>query len=100
MQLHPRCGRQLGLGGGQVIGRAATCDVRLEDPLVSRRHARVWDCEGAAAIEDLGSANGLYLNGRRCRGLQRVRPGDVIQLGGTLWKVLSADPSGVAGWIR
>src|SRR5205085_9871659 len=57
---------RLGLRPGVVeIGRDLTCTVSLDDPRVSRRHARiVVEPDGAAAIEDLGSRNGTTLNGR------------------------------------
>ncbi len=48
-----------------VIGRSRDCDIRLADPNVSRRHAEVRQ-EGAAYwVQDLGSTNGLTVNGRR-----------------------------------
>jgi ABC-type multidrug transport system ATPase subunit/pSer/pThr/pTyr-binding forkhead associated (FHA) protein len=47
------------------IGRGADCDVQLDSPIVSKQHARVVDRAGVRWIEDLGSANGTYLGGRR-----------------------------------
>jgi len=44
------------------IGRASDCHVRLYDPLVSRKHARVFSDAGAWRIEDLGSRNGTTMN--------------------------------------
>ena len=64
---------------------AATSGSRI--PFVSRRHARVMSRDVGTAIEDLGSANGLYVNGRRSAGITPLHPGDVLQLGGTLWLV-------------
>jgi pSer/pThr/pTyr-binding forkhead associated (FHA) protein len=44
------------------------------------------------AIQDLGSANGIFVNGRRSPGITPLHPGDVVQLGGTVWLVrLSAE---------
>jgi pSer/pThr/pTyr-binding forkhead associated (FHA) protein len=88
LEICPARGRERRLDGGFVIGRAAGCEVRLDDPLVSRRHARVVSAEVGTAIEDLGSANGIYVNGRRREGITPLHPGDVIQLGGTVWMVL------------
>ena len=82
-ELHPVRGRTHRLDDGVVIGRAAACDVALEDPLVSRRHARVRLTELGIAIEDLDSSNGVYVNGVARRGVTPLHPGDVIQLGGT-----------------
>ncbi len=87
-EIHPSPGRELAFGVGAVIGRGHGCEVRLDDPLVSRRHARVLGSELGTAIEDLGSANGLYVNGERIPGVAPLHPGDVIQIGGTLWMVL------------
>lgn len=87
LEMHPARGREWQLDGGAVIGRAHGCDIHLDDPLVSRRHARVISCEVGTAIQDLGSSNGLYVNGRRSLGTTPLHPGDVVQLGGTLWRV-------------
>jgi pSer/pThr/pTyr-binding forkhead associated (FHA) protein len=87
LEMHPIRGREHRLDGGAVIGRAGGCDIHLDDPLVSRRHARVFSTEVGTAIQDLGSSNGLYINGRRSRGITPLHPGDVVQLGWTLWLV-------------
>jgi pSer/pThr/pTyr-binding forkhead associated (FHA) protein len=76
---------------GAVLGRASECEVRLGDPLVSRRHARVLTSELGAGIEDLDSANGVYVNARRRLGVTQLHPRDVIQIGGTVWVVVSLD---------
>ena len=49
--------------GSFLIGRAPSCDLALEDPLVSRHHARIQIDRDDAAISDLGSRNGTLLNG-------------------------------------
>ena len=90
-ELHPQRGRKHRLEDGAIIGRSPDCDLRVEDLLVSREHARVAASQIGAGIEDLGSANGLYVNGRRTTGISPLHPGDVIQLGGTLWLVLSRE---------
>ena len=69
--------------GNQTIGRAAGCDLRLSDTLVSRRHVRVFLGAGSADILDLGSANGLTLNDEPVtRGAWL--PGDRLRLGDTV----------------
>jgi len=68
-----------------VIGRGHDCDLVLDDPNVSRRHAQLKQREGRWEIEDLGSTNGIKLNGRRSQG-GRLSPGDEITLGLTRLK--------------
>jgi hypothetical protein len=68
--------------GGATIGRSRDCDVVLADANVSRRHAQVLPAAaGAWAIADLGSTNGVLVNGRRIVGSQQLTPGDRIALG-------------------
>jgi hypothetical protein len=63
-----------------VIGRSRECDLVLDDPNVSRRHAELRREEDGWAVHDLGSTNGIKLNGQRSRG-GRLSPGDEIMLG-------------------
>src|SRR5882724_11335053 len=49
--------------GDTVIGRSATCQVTIEDPLVSREHARIRITGERATIEDLGSRKGVHALG-------------------------------------
>jgi pSer/pThr/pTyr-binding forkhead associated (FHA) protein len=65
-----------------VIGRSRDCDVQLEDANVSRRHAELRQ-EGAAYwIVDLGSTNGMEVNGKRVK-RAKLTEGDTITLGST-----------------
>jgi predicted component of type VI protein secretion system len=70
----------LGAGGG-VIGRSRDCDVTVEDANVSRHHAEVRPSGGSWIVRDLGSTNGVKVNGRRIQGPQSLKPGDVVELG-------------------
>jgi ABC-type multidrug transport system ATPase subunit/pSer/pThr/pTyr-binding forkhead associated (FHA) protein len=70
-----------------VLGRDPTCDQVLDAPMVSRRHARLTRVGGQLLLEDLGSANGTFLNGRRVSQPVPVRPGDRIGLAGYLLTV-------------
>jgi pSer/pThr/pTyr-binding forkhead associated (FHA) protein len=67
--------------GTITIGRRKNCDLVLDDPQTSREHARVIVGEQSAAIQDLGSGNGVLVNGTRISGLQRLSEGDRIQIG-------------------
>lgn len=86
-ELHPCRGREFRLADGVVIGRAPDCGLALEDPLVSRRHARVLISALGAGIEDLDSANGVYVNGTARHRITALHPRDIVQLGGTWLQV-------------
>ncbi len=84
MRIHsgPEAGRTVPLpAGSTVIGRVAPAQVLLDDPLVSKRHARVEVDQGIELV-DLNSANGLVVDGGL---VQRVRviPGQKITIGAT-----------------
>lgn len=68
---------------GAVVGRSRECDVVLDDSGISRRHAEIRPQGGSWIIEDLGSTNGLRLNGRRVQGRAPLQPGDRVELGST-----------------
>ena len=75
-------GRRLVVGPvGATIGRSRQCDIVLDDPNISRQHAEIRPRGGSWVIGDLGSTNGVILNGRRIDGPEVVRPGDEIELG-------------------
>jgi uncharacterized RDD family membrane protein YckC len=53
---------------GLIVGRDGShCDLQMDDPSVSRRHAKFFNEMGAVWMEDLGSANGTLVNGRKVR---------------------------------
>ncbi|MEC9071746.1 MAG: FHA domain-containing protein, partial [Myxococcota bacterium] len=68
--------------GEFLIGRSHSADIILPSDNVSRRHARLYTVDGGCFIEDLGSANGVFVNGRRIHevveieGTAQVRVGD------------------------
>ncbi|HTQ68542.1 MAG TPA: DUF3662 and FHA domain-containing protein [Solirubrobacteraceae bacterium] len=68
---------------GGTIGRSRDCAIVLEDAGVSRHHAELRPDGDAWVLEDLGSTNGVLLNGRRIRGAQPLQDGDRIELGST-----------------
>jgi hypothetical protein len=69
-----------GVTAEMIIGRSSSCDVVLEDPNVSRRHARLFFREGKWILVDLHSMNGSYINGVRVQRSQLL-PGDLLALG-------------------
>ncbi|MEM9191009.1 MAG: FHA domain-containing protein [Myxococcota bacterium] len=64
-----------------VLGRSPDCHITLEDPLVSRRHACIRTAPGSPKIRDLGSRNGVRINGRKIDGEVELNDGDRIRLG-------------------
>jgi pSer/pThr/pTyr-binding forkhead associated (FHA) protein len=67
--------------GDTLIGRSASCQVTLDDPLVSREHARIRIQGGAAFVDDLGSRNGVHLSGQPIARSAELRNGDRLRIG-------------------
>ena len=78
---------EVDLPGKAVIGRDPGCDIVLSDSRCSRQHAIIKETEEGLVIVDTGSANGVYVNGRRTE-RSRLYPGDTVRLGETLLEVL------------
>jgi Protein of unknown function (DUF3662)/FHA domain len=69
---------------GGTIGRSRDCEVLLDDAGVSRRHAEIRPGPDGWTVEDLGSTNGVLVNGQAIRGGPHVLyPGDRVELGST-----------------
>ena len=68
---------------GGVIGRSRDCDIVLEDAGVSRRHAEIRPTGDGWAVQDLGSTNGVLVNGRALQGIAELTAGDRIEIGST-----------------
>ncbi|HTA88137.1 MAG TPA: FHA domain-containing protein, partial [Polyangiaceae bacterium] len=66
--------------GKLYLGRSPECELAISDPAVSRRHARLWVSPAQIVIEDLGSQNGVYVNGTRIQGPCELRPGDRLRI--------------------
>jgi hypothetical protein len=65
-----------------VIGRSRDCDISLDDPNVSRRHAEIRQEDGAYWVVDLNSTNGIEVNGAKVD-RARLEPDDLIAVGRT-----------------
>jgi hypothetical protein len=64
-----------------TLGRQSDCDICLSDPGASRRHASLRVAPDGVWIEDLGSQNGVFVNGSRIEKPQRLKAGDWIRIG-------------------
>jgi pSer/pThr/pTyr-binding forkhead associated (FHA) protein len=72
--------------GAISIGRAEDNDLHIQDKTVSAHHARIFTYLDASYIEDLGSKNGTYLNGKRIQ-KHTLHIGDVIKVGRLEFKI-------------
>ena len=61
-----------------VVGREQTCDVRFNDPRVSRTHAALRRRGNTVYVEDLGSSGGTFVNGVATTAAHELRAGDVL----------------------
>jgi hypothetical protein len=68
---------------GATIGRSRDCDIVLDDSGISRRHAEIRPGAGGWTVADLGSTNGVRLNGRVLSDAQPLHAGDHVELGST-----------------
>ena len=85
--------------GVTTIGRSSTNDIVIDSLLASRRHARL-DCSGGrCAVEDLGSANGLFVNGRRVSHAV-LNPGDRLRIGDVDLTFQPTGASQAAAWLE
>jgi pSer/pThr/pTyr-binding forkhead associated (FHA) protein len=74
------------LGDSATLGRSPTADVRIDDPYASSAHARIFPRGQFMYIEDMGSTNGTYLNGRQLRKPEQLRVADVVRIGDTEYR--------------
>ena len=69
-----------------TIGRRPYNDVVIDNLAVSGEHAVVQMVDGRAVLEDLGSTNGTYVNGKLVTEPTKVTVGDVVRIGKTLMR--------------
>lgn len=84
----PQQDRHLALPeANNVVGRGPNVHVHLDEESVSKQHACITFADGVFQIEDLGSSNGTFVNGKRIHGQSVVRPGDLLRLGAVILKL-------------
>ena len=74
-------GTTFDLSDGATLGRSEGAEIPVDDPFASSAHARIYPRGDFMQVEDMGSTNGTYLNGRRLRGAERLKVADVIRIG-------------------
>jgi hypothetical protein len=74
-------GTTFDVGHGATLGRSDGAEVRVDDPFASSAHARIFQRSDFMYVEDMGSTNGTYLNGRQIRTAERLKVADVIRIG-------------------
>ncbi|MEA2493030.1 MAG: hypothetical protein QOJ29_941 [Thermoleophilaceae bacterium] len=79
-------GTSFGLAEGATMGRADGSDIPIDDAFASSAHARIFSRGQFMYIEDMGSTNGTYLNGRRLRSAERLKVGDTVRIGETEYR--------------
>jgi pSer/pThr/pTyr-binding forkhead associated (FHA) protein len=67
--------------GSLVVGRDSNCDIVLDDPNISRRHARFAMADNSVSVSDLHSREGTKVNGKRIDGVVILVDGDIVAMG-------------------
>ena len=78
---------------GLTLGRDPTNDIVIDDSQVAARHARILFTADRCFIRDERGSGGTFVNQERVEGQRELFPGDIIQLGSSVFKLASAEPS-------
>ena len=70
-----------------VVGRSDEADIAISDPYASDFHLRMTSKDGRIVLNDLGSTNGTYVNGRRITAPTDLARGDAVQVGKTVMEI-------------
>jgi predicted component of type VI protein secretion system len=95
VELQPLPGRRIEVRDGATVGRH-DCDIIIDHPQVSRRHAILHVRDGALVIEDAGSRNGTFVNDERVDAPRELAEGDLVRIGETVWRVEAAGATEIA----
>lgn len=77
---------EFGIGDSATLGRSESADIKVDDPFASSAHARIFPRGQFMYIEDMGSTNGTYLNGRQLRQPERLKVSDSVRIGDTEYR--------------
>jgi len=78
-------------GKTTVIGRSSRATIQVDQDSVSRNHARISNERGHLTIEDLGSTNGTFVNDEEVEGHLKLRNGDFVKIGRTIFKYIAGN---------
>lgn len=79
-------GERVDVGDGITLGRSPTADLQIDDPFASSAHARIFLRGEFMYIEDMGSTNGTFLNGRQLHKPEQLKVADIIRIGDTEYR--------------
>jgi hypothetical protein len=79
-------GTSFDVGDGATMGRSDGADIHVDDPFASSAHARIFQRGDYMYLEDMGSTNGTYLNGRQVRAAERLKVADTVRIGDTEYR--------------
>jgi diguanylate cyclase (GGDEF)-like protein len=74
-----------------MIGRSSKCDIQVDQDSVSRNHARLRVDGSKIVVEDLGSTNGTLVNDEAIEAPHRLRNGDLVKIGRTIFKFIASN---------
>lgn len=74
-----------------ILGRSRSADLRLQHPLVSRKHCEMFEQDGQLMIRDLGSLNGTFVGDARISEAVSLKPGDIITVGSVAFQAVFGD---------
>ena len=79
-------GTSFDVGAGATLGRSDAAEIHVDDPFASSAHARIFQRGDYMYLEDMGSTNGTYLNGRQVRTAERLKVADKVRIGDTEYR--------------
>jgi pSer/pThr/pTyr-binding forkhead associated (FHA) protein len=87
----PTFGKTFGVVGTNTLGRSAECDISIPTDEISRHHAKLQVVPDGVMVEDLGSANGTFINNTRVHGGTLMKPGDELRLDTVRFMLMSPE---------
>jgi pSer/pThr/pTyr-binding forkhead associated (FHA) protein len=87
----PTFGKTFGVVGALTLGRSAECDISIPTDEISRHHAKLQVVPDGVMVEDLGSANGTFVNNQRVHGGTLMKPGDELRLDTVRFMLMSPE---------